>query len=220
MTIISPSLLSCDFLNIENEIKYFDNVENFWFHLDIMDGHFVPNMTFGQPIIKLITQKTNQPCDAHFMVSNPEFYIDDLKDYKIHNFTFHFEAVDNEDEVLRLIKKAKEFYPSVGVSIKPKTEFKVLSDAILKEINLLLVMSVEPGFGGQSFIEGTYEKLSQIKEAKSQNGYDFQVQIDGGVSKVNAAKLIEYGSDNLVAGSYVFKEGATTYLDKVESLRN
>jgi len=220
MTIISPSLLSCDFLNIETELKYFDNVENFWFHLDIMDGHFVPNMTFGNPIIKKITDKTNQPCDAHFMVSNPEFYIDSLKDYKIHNFTFHFEAVENADEVLRLAKKAKEFYPSVGVSIKPKTPFSVLTDEILKEIDLLLVMSVEPGFGGQSFIEGTYDKLNEIKKSKDENGYNFQVQIDGGVSSANAKKLIEHGSDNLVAGSYVFKEGPSTYLDKVESLRS
>lgn len=220
MTIISPSLLSCDFLNIESELKYFDNVKDFWFHLDIMDGHFVPNMTFGQAIIKKITEKTLQPCDAHFMVSNPEFYIDDLKDFRLHNFTFHFEAVKNSIEALRLIEKAKNYFPSVGISIKPKTPFSVLNNQILEKIDLLLIMSVEPGFGGQSFIENTYHKLNEVKIAKDNNQFNFQVQIDGGVSKNNAKKLIEHGSDNLVAGSYVFKDGPSSYLNKIESIRN
>jgi ribulose-phosphate 3-epimerase len=217
VTIISPSLLACDFVNIESELNHFSDIKDIWFHLDIMDGHFVPNLTFGQPIIKFISQKTDQLLDAHFMVSNPEFYIEDLKDYGIHNFTFHVEASENS---LELIQLAKKFYPSVGISIKPGTPFSVLTDDILKEIDLLLVMSVEPGFGGQSFIENTYIKLDEIRNSKEKNGYHFDVQVDGGVSNENCQKLIDHGCTNLVAGSYVFKEGPTTYLNKINSLRN
>lgn len=216
MTTISPSLLSCDFLNIETELNYFDDFKNIWFHLDIMDGHFVPNLTFGHPIIKLISKKTDIPLDAHFMVSNPEFYIETLKDYNIHNFTFHFEASDTS---LKLIKEAKKHFKSVGISIKPNTPFSSLSDEILKEIDLLLVMSVEPGFGGQSFIEGTWDKLNQISEYKKANNLNFEVQIDGGVKNTNAGKLINHGATNLVAGSYVFKDGPSKYLSNIESLR-
>ena len=217
MTIISPSLLSCDFLNIETELNHFTEAKGIWFHLDIMDGHFVPNTTFGHPIIKLISKKTSQLLDAHFMVSNPEFYIETLKDYGIHNFTFHIEASDHS---LELIKLAKKYYPSVGISIKPGTEFSKLSHDLLSEIDLLLVMSVEPGFGGQSFIENTYNKLNQITAAKKEFGYSFDVQVDGGVSSNNCKKLIEHGCNNLVAGSYIFKEGPSTYLTKIDSLRN
>ncbi|MBT7611457.1 MAG: ribulose-phosphate 3-epimerase [Bacteriovoracaceae bacterium] len=217
MTIISPSLLACDFVNIEAELNHFTEVKDIWFHLDIMDGHFVPNLTFGQTIIKLIAKKTNQLLDAHFMVSNPDFYIEELKDYGLHNFTFHVEACDNP---LELLLRAKKYYPSVGISLKPGTELSVLSDDILKEIDLLLVMSVEPGFGGQSFIENTYNKLNDITDAKEKHGYNFNVQVDGGVSNANSHKLIKHGCNNLVAGSYVFKDGPTTYLSKIDSLRN
>lgn len=216
MTIVSPSLLSCDFLNIETELKYFDNVSDFWFHLDIMDGHFVPNLTFGHPIIKLIAKKTKQKLDAHFMVTNPEFYVDTLKDVGIHNFTFHVEACPDS---LSLVKKAKEFFPSVGVSLKPSTPLESISDELLQNIDLLLVMSVEPGFGGQSFIESTWERLQQIRERQTKLGTDVMIQIDGGVSDKNAPMLIQHGANNLVAGSYVFKGGPTEYLNRVESLR-
>ena len=217
MTIISPSLLSCDFLNIETELNHFKNINNIWFHLDIMDGHFVPNLTFGQPIIKLIANKTDHPLDAHFMVTNPKFYIEDLKDVSLQNFTFHLEACENP---LELIKMAKEYYPSVGISIKPKTDVNSLSDEILKNIDLLLVMSVEPGFGGQSFIEDTYNKLFELNNLKKRNNYHFKIQVDGGVSSENSKKLIEHGCDNLVAGSFVFKKGPQYYLDQIEKLRN
>ncbi len=215
-TIISPSLLSCDFMNIETELKHFDTAENIWFHLDIMDGHFVPNMTFGNPIIKMISKLTKHPLDAHFMVTNPEFYIETLKDVPIHNFTFHYEATSTP---LELIKEAKMHYPSVGISIKPGTSFDKLSDDILAEIDLLLVMSVEPGFGGQSFIEGTWDKLEQIRIKKLANKYDFMVQVDGGVGQGNSTQLIDAGCNNLVAGSFVFKGGPDQYLNNINLLR-
>ena len=217
MTIISPSLLACDFLNIESEIKAFEGFNDLWFHLDIMDSHFVPNLTFGHPIVEKISKKTQIPLDAHFMVSNPEFFIDTFKDYNIHNFTFHYEACDNP---LELIKKAKAKYPSVGISIKPKTDPSVITDEMLEELDLILIMSVEPGFGGQSFIEASYDKVAYFKKLKEEKYTKLQIQVDGGVKDINAKKLIEHGATNLVAGSYVFKEGPSTYKEKVESLRS
>ncbi len=216
MVTISPSLLACDFLNIESELNSFKEIKNLWFHLDIMDGHFVPNLTFGHPVVNLISQKTSIRLDAHFMVSNPEFYIETFKNYGIHNFTFHIEACK---EPLKLVSDAKKHYPSVGISIKPGTDVSSLSPELLRSIDLLLVMSVEPGFGGQSFIENTYTKLDQIKKLKTELKLDFAVQIDGGVKDVNSKKLIEHGATNLVAGSYIFKDGPENYSKQVESLR-
>lgn len=217
MVTISPSLLACDFLNIESELRAFDGFENLWFHLDIMDSHFVPNLTFGHPIVSLISKKTSIPLDAHFMVTNPKFYIETFKDFNIHNFTFHYEACENP---LELILEAKKIYPSVGLSIKPGTSVNVLTDEILQELDLVLIMSVEPGFGGQSFIEETYEKIHALNEKKKEIKTSFSIQVDGGVKDINSKKLIDAGADNLVAGSYVFKEGASSYKTKVESLRN
>lgn len=216
MITISPSLLSCDFLNIESELNHFKNNENIWFHLDIMDGHFVPNLTFGHPVIELISKKTSIPLDAHLMVTNPDFYIDTLKNFNIHNLTFHFEATK---EVNKLIHKAKENFNSVGISIKPKTSVEILSDEILRSIDLVLVMSVEPGFGGQQFIDSSYDKVQWLNTYKEKNNLNFQIQVDGGINDENAKKLIQKGASNLVAGSYIFKEGPSTYNDKINSLR-
>lgn len=217
MTIISPSLLACDFLNIEPELLAFDGVKNLWFHLDIMDGHFVPNLTFGHPIIELITKKSPHKCDAHFMVTNPEFFGDTLKNSGIHNFTFHVEAVKDS---LSLIKVLKKSYPSVGISIKPNTPTTHLSDEILKSIDLVLVMSVEPGFGGQSFMSSSYEKIKELVVRRNSLAAHFQIQVDGGVTNLNAKELIACGADNLVAGSYIFKTAKNDYKNKVESLRH
>ena len=217
MTIISPSLLACDFLNIETELNAFKGFKELWFHLDIMDSHFVPNLTFGHPIVEKISKKTKIPLDAHFMVSNPDFYIDTFKDYNIHNFTFHYEACSNPIE---LIKKAKKIYPSVGLSIKPNTDISVFTDEILELLDLILIMSVEPGFGGQSFIESTYEKVRFFKKLKDTKYKNLTIQIDGGVKDTNAKKLIDAGASNLVAGSYIFKDGPSTYSNKVENLRS
>ncbi len=216
-TIISPSLLACDFLNIEQELSHFSGISDFWFHLDIMDGHFVPNLTFGIPIVKMISLKTDVLLDAHLMVGNPEFHMYEMKDFGLHNFSFHFEASRNP---LALIKEVKKYYPSVGISIKPGTPVSSLSKDILSSIDLLLVMSVEPGFGGQSFIEETYSKLNEIKKIKERYSIDFMVQVDGGVSDGNASKLIKHGVSNLVAGSYIFKDGPSKYIQKVNSLRS
>ena len=216
MTIIAPSLLACDFLNIESELKAFDDIKDVWFHLDIMDGHFVPNLTFGHPIIELITKKTKHKCDAHFMVTNPEFHGETLKNSGLHNFTFHVEAINDS---LALTKKLKQWYPSVGVSIKPMTSVACLSDELLKELDLVLVMSVEPGFGGQSFMPDSLKKVSELKSRREKLGAHFQIQIDGGISDKNCKEVISAGAQNLVAGSYIFKAAPADYSKKVESLR-
>ena len=216
MTIISPSLLACDFLNIESELAAFNGIDNIWFHLDIMDGHFVPNLTFGHPVIELIVKKTLHKCDAHFMVTNPEFYAETLKSYGIHNFTFHYESTLTP---LEFIKDLKKLYPSVGISIKPGTSIENLSDEILKEVNLVLVMSVEPGFGGQSFMPSAYDKIRLLKSKRNRLRATFSIQVDGGVSNINAKDLISAGADNLVAGSYIFKNAKQDYKKAIESLR-
>lgn len=216
MTIISPSLLACDFLNIESELNSFQGINDLWFHLDIMDGHFVPNLTFGHPLIELIAKKSPHKCDAHFMVTNPEFHGETLKSAGIHNFTFHIEAIDRP---LDLARTLKQHYPSVGVSIKPGTTVSALSDEMLKQIDLVLVMSVEPGFGGQSFMPSAYDKIRELKQRREDLKAHFQIQVDGGVSETNAHELIKAGADNLVAGSYIFKKGKVNYKSAVESLR-
>lgn len=216
MVTISPSLLSCDFLNIEKELKAFEGQKDFWFHLDIMDGHFVPNLTFGHPFVEKIAKKTNQKLDAHFMVTNPLFYIETFKDYGIHNLTFHIEADQNP---INLIKEAKKYYKSVGISIKPKTPVTAMSDELLKTIDLVLVMSVEPGFGGQKFIEETYSKIKELNQRKKELNLSFEIQVDGGVSDSNSKELIECGTTNLVAGSFVFNKGPTEYANQINKLR-
>jgi ribulose-phosphate 3-epimerase len=216
MTTISPSLLSADFMNLQNEIEQFKDIDNIWLHLDIMDGHFVPNMTFGIPIIKQISKITNIPLDAHLMVTNPNFHIIELKDFGIHNITFHLEA---ENEPMKLVELAKEHFPSVGISIRPNTAVKEIGLDLLSHIDLVLVMSVEPGFGGQSFMPNSLDKVRELVALREKHSLSFKIQIDGGINDQTGKQAVEAGVDNMVAGSYVFKEGPTTYKTKINSLR-
>ncbi len=215
MTIISPSILACDFLNIETELLALEKIPNLWLHLDIMDGHFVPNLTFGHPIIEKICKKTSIRCDAHFMVTNPEFHVDTLSKAGLYNFTFHIEATP---EPLKLAQKIKSLYPSCGVSIKPNTPVSALTDELLKTVDLVLVMSVEPGFGGQAFMPSAYDKIKLLVERKKSLNTHFTIQVDGGVTDLNAKELISSGADNLVAGSFVFKLGPSQYAKQIEKL--
>ena len=216
-TIISPSLLACDFLNIEKEIKSFPNQKDLWFHLDIMDGHFVPNLTFGHPIIEKISKVTDYPLDAHLMVNNPEFYLETFKGFNLHNFTFHFEAVK---DATYIIEKAKKSFPSVGISLRPNSPVNYLPDDILKRLDLILIMSVEPGFGGQKFMEDSFEKVEFFNDIKTKKGFNYMIQVDGGINQKNAPILIQKGANNLVAGSYIFKNPREDYIAKVDSLRS
>ena len=216
MTIISPSILSADFLNFQSEIEKFNSCKDLWFHLDVMDGHFVPNLTFGKTVLQNLHKITNHKLDAHFMVSNPEFFVEDFKDIGIHNFTFHWEATNHPD---RLVQYAKEHYKSVGISLNPGTPHTVIPEYLLKKIDLILIMSVNPGFGGQSFIHGVLEKIEYFKQIKESINPNLVIQVDGGVKDSNAKELIEAGANNLVAGSYIFNEPNNEYNTRVESLR-
>ena len=218
MTIVSPSILSCDFLNIEDELNYLNSIKNTWIHLDIMDGHFVPNLTFGHPVVKKISSLSTNPLDAHLMVNNPRFYVDTFKDYNLHNITFHQEVFNNTTHLNQLLSDAKKRYPSIGISIKPNTPVDSLEKSTLELVDLVLIMSVEPGFGGQTFIENTYNKLNQLKEAKQKFNTNFIIQLDGGVNGTNAKKIIEHGVTNLVAGSYIFNTNPQNYKHKIETL--
>ena len=217
MTIIAPSILSCDFLNIEPEIKRLDGIKDLWIHLDVMDGHFVPNLTFGPPVMKGLKNITSHKLDAHFMVTNPELYADECANMGLHNFTFHWEAITHHD---RFISYLKEKYPSVGVSLNPSTPINVIPKYLFEKIDLVLIMSVNPGFGGQSFIEGVVDKVRFLAEVKKTINPDLQIQIDGGVKDSNAKMLIDAGATNLVAGSFVFGEPNKDYKSRIKSLRS
>lgn len=216
MTIISPSLLSANFLNLEEDIKKFDSTSDLWLHLDIMDGHFVPNLTFGATVLKNISSVTNHKLDAHLMVTNPEEYIDSLKSICVHNFTFHWEAVRHHD---RLISELKKQFPSVGISLNPSTPISAIPEYLLSQIDLILIMTVNPGFGGQSFITGCMDKIKKLDELRKDKGYSFQIQVDGGVNEENAKELIKIGANNLVAGSFIFKEKNKDYKKQIGLLR-
>lgn len=214
--IISPSILSCDFLNIERELNDLSTIDNLWLHLDIMDGHFVPNLTFGHPLVELISKATKIKLDAHLMVTNPQFYLDTFKNYPIHNITFHFES---STDIETLINNAKKHYPHVGLSLRPKTKIKDVPLALYKMLDLVLIMSVEPGFSGQKFISETYQKIEDLNQIKKDFGLSFMIQVDGGVDSSNAKKLELAGAQNLVAGSYIFKKDGRNYQQKIMSLR-
>ena len=216
MTIIAPSILSADFLNFGTEIKRFDGIKDLWLHLDIMDGHFVPNLTFGHTVLKNLNKITNHKLDAHLMVTNPQDYIEAYKSIGVHNFTFHWEAVTHHD---RLISEIKKNFPSVGIALNPSTPIEVIPEYILSQIDLILIMTVNPGFGGQSFISGCIDKIRKLAELKNKNNYTYQIQVDGGVKDSNAKELLNAGASNLVAGSYIFSEPNLDYKSRIETLR-
>lgn len=216
MITISPSLLSADFMDLKSDIERLNKIDQLWLHLDVMDGHFVPNLTFGEPVLNQLKNYTHHKLDAHFMVTNPEFYVESFKKVGIHNFTYHWEAVQNHEE---LIAKIKSTYPSAGVSIKPGTAVSVVTLEVLQKIDLVLLMSVEPGFGGQKFMPNVIDKIIELDQIRHTNNLNFQIQVDGGISDQNAGYLIQAGASNLVAGSYIFSEPNKDYLSRVNKIR-
>ena len=216
MTIIAPSLLSADFLNLQRDVEHFNAAKDLWFHLDLMDGHYVPNLTFGKTVLKDLHKVTNHKLDAHLMVSNPQDYVEVLSDIGIHNFTFHWETVSHQDCLVREIKK---LYPSVGISLNPATPIEMIPTYIFDHIYLLLIMSVNPGFGGQSFIDGVIDKIKKAKKIRDERNLNFHIQVDGGINDKNAPSLVAAGASILVAGSYIFNTTPSEYLRRVNSLR-
>ena len=214
--IISPSLLSVDFLELKTELERLNRIDDLWLHLDVMDAHFVPNLTFGEPVLNKVKTVSKHKLDAHFMVTNPDFYVENFRHVGLHNFTYHWEAVSEHEA---LIAKIKAVYPSVGISIKPKTPVSVLPLSILSQIDLILVMSVEPGFGGQKFMPEVIDKLIELDKIRHVNNFKFQIQVDGGISDQNAGYLIQAGANNLVAGSYIFSEPNKDYVQRINKIR-
>ena len=194
-------MLSADFGHLERDTKMIDRSAAEWVHIDVMDGVFVPNISFGFPVLKAITSATKKFMDVHLMIVEPEKYVARFAEAGADLVTFHWEATERVQECIDLIRSKGV---KVGISIKPKTPVSVLEE-ILPQLDLVLVMSVEPGFGGQSFIEGSTEKVRELKAMIERKGLGTLIEIDGGVSRHNAAELYEAGCDALVAGSAVFK---------------
>lgn len=199
--LIAPSLLASDFANLQKECEMLNNSDADWYHLDVMDGVFVPNISFGIPVIKFINKYTLKPLDVHLMIVEPERYIKEFKNVGANILTVHIEA---SKHLHRTLQNIKQEGMKAGVAVNPHTSVEQL-EPILEETNLICLMSVNPGFGGQTFIEGTYRKVEKLKNMIVNAGLDTKIEIDGGVTSSNAQKLVDCGADVLVAGSFIFK---------------
>ena len=204
--ILSPSLLAADFGNLQQAIEMVNASEADWFHIDIMDGVFVPNISYGMPVLSVIQKHATKPLDVHLMIVDPSRYISTFAKLGSDMLTVHYEACTHLHRTLQAIKAEGM---KAGVALNPHTPVALLED-IIQEIDVLLLMSVNPGFGGQSFIENTYKKVRQAKMLIEQAGASTLIEIDGGVNLKNAKALVEAGADALVAGSFVFNAANPT----------
>ena len=211
---IAPSLLSADFIRLEEEICKIQDAGADILHLDVMDGHFVPNLTFGLPIIKQIKKFAKIPIDVHLMVSNPDVYLETLGKWNIDYVSFHQEA---ENHIHRQLKVLQDSGVKAGIALNPATPVETIFP-VISDLDFVLIMSVNPGFGGQSFIPLVYDKIEKLRKLADQVNPDLEIEVDGGVNNINAPKLISKGSDILVAGSFVF--GSADYKNQIQSLRD
>ena len=197
---ISPSILAADFGNIERECSLIDKSDADWFHLDVMDGIFVPNISFGMPVVKAIRKMTSKPLDVHLMITQPERYIEKFIDLGSDIISFHIEATNKMEENISIIKSKNV---KVGIAINPDTPIGDLKD-IISKIDLVCLMGVHPGFAGQKFIENTFDRLKQLKALIKDSNSKALIEVDGGVNENNHMDLKSLGADVLVAGSYIF----------------
>ena len=213
---ISPSILSADFSQLGNEIKRLEEGGADMIHVDVMDGHFVPNLTIGPPVIKSLRKYTKLPFDVHLMISPVHKYIKNFAEAGSDIITIHPEATKDLKESILLIKKLNK---KVGVSLNPNTEINII-ESQLNNIDLVLIMSVFPGFGGQKFIPETIKKIKDLKEIKDNNNYSFDIEVDGGINFSNSKDVINAGANILVSGTTIFKENNGDVIKNIETLKS
>jgi len=204
--LIAPSVLAADFSNLQRDIEMINESDADWFHIDIMDGVFVPNISFGMPVLRDIKKHAKKTLDVHLMIVNPDQYIETFSELGADILTVHLEACTHMHRTIQAIKATGM---KAGIALNPHSSVNQLKD-VIKDIDVVCLMSVNPGFGGQSFIENTFDKVKELKELIQSTGSDCQIEIDGGVTNKNAKKLVQAGANILVAGSYVFKNSNPT----------